>query len=97
MALEKTPESPLDSKEIKPILREINPGYSLKGQTLKLKLQYYVHLMQTADSLEKSLMLGKIEEKRSSEDEMAGWHHRCNGHKLGLLPGKGGWSLASQS
>ena len=62
MALEKTPESPLDSKEIKPILREINPGYSLKGRTLKLKLQYYVHLMQTADSLEKSLMLGKTEE-----------------------------------
>ena len=64
MALEKTPESPLDSKEIKPILREINPGYSLKGRTRKLKLQYYVHLMQTADSLEKSLMLGKIKSKR---------------------------------
>ena len=90
MALEKTPESPLDSKEIKPILREINPGYSLKGRTLKLKLQYYVHLMQTADSLEKSLMLGKIEEKRSSEDEMAGWHHWCNGHKLGQTSGNGG-------
>ena len=64
MALEKTPESPLESKEIKPILREINPGYSLKGLILKLKLQYYVHLMRTVDSSEKSLMLGKIEGRR---------------------------------
>ena len=64
MALENTAESPLDSKEIKPILREINPGYSLNGLILKLKLQYYVHLMQTADSLEKSLMLGKTEGRR---------------------------------
>ena len=57
--LEKTPESPLDSKEIKPVnLREINSEYSLEGLTLKL--QCFGHLMQTASSLEKSLMLGKI-------------------------------------
>ena len=59
---------------------------------LKLKLQYFGHLMQTAVSLEKSLMLGKTEkQKRASEDEMAGWHHRCNGHELGqtLEGGKG--------
>ena len=51
---------------------------------LKLKLQYFGHLMQTAVSLEKSLMLGKTEkqkEKRASEDERAGWHHQCNGHE----------------
>ena len=62
---EKTPESPLDSKEIKPFnLREINPEYLLKGLMLKLKLQQFGHLMQTADSLEKALMLGKIEGRR---------------------------------
>ena len=60
------------------IFREINPEYSLEGLILKLKLQYFCHLMQTDDSLEKTLMLGKIEgrkRKRASEDEMAGWHH----------------------
>ena len=63
--LKKTPESPLDSMAIKPvILREINPEYSLEGLMLKLKLQYFGHLMQTADSLEKFLMLGKIEGRR---------------------------------
>ena len=63
--LEKTPESPLDRKVIKPaILRQINPEYSLEGLMLKLKLQYFAHLMQTADSLEKSLMLGKIDGRR---------------------------------
>ena len=62
LVLEKTLESPLDSKEIKPVnLKEINPEYSLEGLMLKLKLQYFDHLMQTADSLEKTLMLGKIE------------------------------------
>ena len=73
MLLEKTLESPLDSKEIKPILREINPGYSLNGLILKLKLQYYVHLMQTADSLEKSLMLGKTEGRRRIEHQRMRW------------------------
>ena len=60
MVLEKTLESPLDCKEIKQsILKEINPEYSLEG--LKLKLQNFDYLMQRADSLEKTLMLGKIE------------------------------------
>ena len=56
-----TLESPLDSKEIKPILKEINPEYSLEGLMLKLKLQYFGHLMWKADSLEKTLILGMIE------------------------------------
>ena len=61
--LEKTLESPLDSKEMKPIiLKEINPEYSLKG--LMLKLQYFGHLMQRANSLGKTLILGKIEGRR---------------------------------
>ena len=61
----RTPESPLDSKEIKPsILKEINPKYSLEELMLKLKLQYFGHLMRRADSLEKTLMLGKIEDRR---------------------------------
>ena len=61
----KTLESHLDSKEIKPVnLKEINPEYLLEGLMLNLKLQYFGHLMQTADSLEKTLMLGKIEGRR---------------------------------
>ena len=60
------------------ILKEIRPEYSLEGLMLKLKLQYFGHLMRRADSLEKTLMLGKIEgqeEKGMTEDEMVGWHH----------------------
>ena len=56
----KTLESPLDCKKIKPILKEISPEYSLEGLMLKLKLQYFGHLIQRADSLEMTLMLGKI-------------------------------------
>ena len=71
---EKTLESPLDYKEIKPVNpKEINPEYSLEGLVLKLKLHYFGHLMQRADSLEKTLMLGKFEDKRrrgEAEDEM---------------------------
>ena len=61
------------------ILKEISPGISLEGMMLKLKLQYFGHLMQRVDSLEKTDAgrdLGQ-EEKGSTEDEMAGWHHRC--------------------
>ena len=67
----------MESKEIKEsVLKEINPEYSLEGQMLKLKLQYFGHLMKRADSLEKTLMLGKIEEEKNmTEDEMVGWHH----------------------
>ena len=71
--LEKTLESPLDSKEIKPVnLKEINPEYSLEGLMLKLKLQYLGHLTQRTDSLEKTLMQ---EEEGTTEGEMVGWHH----------------------
>ena len=65
MVLEKTLESPVDCKEIHPvILKEISPGCSLEGLMLKLKLQYTGYLMQTASSLGKTLMLGKIEGRR---------------------------------
>ena len=56
------------------ILKEISPEYSLEGLMLKLKLQLFGHLMRRTDSLEKTLMLGKIE-KGMTEDEMFGWHH----------------------
>ena len=72
-----------------PILKEISPEYLLEGLMLKLKLQYFGHLMQRTDSLEKTLMLGKIEEKGTTEDEMAGWHHRLNGHECEWTPGVG--------
>ena len=78
MVLEKTLESPLDCKEIHPVHpKEISPGCSLEGLMLKLKLQYFGHLMERSDSLENTLMLGKIggEEKGTTEDEMVGWHH----------------------
>ena len=67
------------------ILKEISPGCSLERMMLKLKLQYFGHLMRRVDSLEKSLMLGGIggqEEKGTTEDEMAGWHLRLNGHEF---------------
>ena len=65
MVLEKTLESLLDSKEIQPVSpKEINPEYSLEELMLKLKLHYFGHLMQRADSQEKTLMLGKIEGRR---------------------------------
>ena len=73
MVLEKTLESPLHSKEIKPILRKINPEYLLEGLMLKLKLQYFVHLMRTANSLEKTLMLGKIEGRRRRGSQRMRW------------------------
>ena len=63
--LEKTFESPLDCREIKPVNpNEISPEYSLEGLMLKLKLQYFGHLMQRVDSLEKTLMLGGIGGRR---------------------------------
>ena len=69
MVLEKTLESPLDCKESNQfILKEINPEYSLEGLMLKLKLQSFGHLMRRTDSLEKTLMLGKIEGRREGDD-----------------------------
>ena len=65
VVLENTLESSLDSKEIKPVnLKEVSPEYSLEGLMLKLKLQYFGHLMRRADLLEKTLMLGKVEHRR---------------------------------
>ena len=83
MVLEKTLESPLDCKSI---LKEIRPGCSLEGLMLKLKLQYFGHLMQRLDSLEKTLMpdAGRDwgqEEKGTTEDGMAGWVHRHDRHE----------------
>ena len=79
------------------ILKEISPEYSLEGLMLKLKLQYFGHLMWRTDSFEKTLMLGKIEggrQKGTTEDEMVGWHHQLNAHgsgwTLGVCDGQGG-------
>ena len=66
MVSEKTLASPSESKEVKPILKEISPGCSLEGLMLKLKVQYFGHLMQRADSFEKTLMLGKTDGRRTS-------------------------------
>ena len=66
------------------ILKEISPEYSLEGLMLKVKLQYFGHLMQRTDSFEKTLMLGKIEggRRRGWQDEKVGWHHRLNGYEF---------------
>ena len=67
------------------IVKEINPGISLEGMMLKLKLQYFGHLMQIVDSLERT-HAGRDwgqEEKGRTEDETVGWHHRLNGHEFG--------------
>ena len=88
MVLEETLESSLDSKEIKPV----NTKYSLKELMLKLKLQYFDHLMQRAHSLEKTLMLEKIEGrvgKGVAENEMVGWHYQLNRHESEQSPGVG--------
>ena len=74
VVLEKTLASPLDWKEIKQsILKEISPEYSLEGLMLKLKLQYFGHLMWRADSVEKTRMLGKIEGRRRSGQQRMRW------------------------
>ena len=73
VVLEKTLESPLDSKEIQSILKEISPEYSLEGLMLKLKLKYFGHLMRRTDSFEKTLMLGKIEGRRRREQQRMRW------------------------
>ena len=63
--------------------KEINPEYTLEGLMLRLKLQYFGHLMRTADSFKKTLMLGTI------EDEIIGWHHQLNGHEFEQALGVG--------
>ena len=57
------------------ILKKISSDYSLEGLMLKLKLQYFGHLMRRTNSFEKTLMLGKVEGRRRKEDKMVGWHH----------------------
>ena len=74
MVLEKTLESPLDARRSnKSTLKKISPECSLEGLMLKLKLQYFGHLMGRADSLEKTLMLGKIEGRRRKEQQRMRW------------------------
>ena len=63
------------------ILKEISPGISLEGMMLKVKVQYFGHLMRRVDSLEKTLMLGGIGDRREG-DEMAGWRHRLDGREF---------------
>ena len=72
------------------ILKDTSPGCSLERPVLKLKLQYFGQLMRRADSLEKTLMLGKTEGgRRTTENEMVGWHHRLDGHAFEQTEGDG--------
>ena len=93
VVLEKTLESPLTLRRSnQSLLKEVSPEHSLEGLMLKLKLQYFGHLMQRVDSLEKTLMLGGIwgqKEKGTTEDEMTGWHHWLDAHEFGWTPGVG--------
>ena len=96
MVLEKALESPLDCEEIKPVLKEISPEYSLERQMLKLKLQYFGHLMRTADSLEKILMLGRTEGRRRRGQQRMRWHHQLNGKQTpGDTEGRGSLACCS--
>ena len=88
MVLEKTLESPLDCKEIKPVNPKVNPEYSL--EELTLKLQYFGHLMQRTDSLEKTLMLPRLKAgEGDNRDKMVGRHHRLKGQEFEQAPGVG--------
>ena len=80
-----------ERKSNQSIRKEISPEYSLERLTLKLKLQYFGYLMRRANSLEKTLMLDKIEGKRKRgwQDEMVGWHHQLNGHEFEQTLGNG--------
>ena len=91
MVLEKTPESPLDCKETQPVHPK-GGQFSLEGLMLKLKIHYFGHLIQRANSLEKSLMLGKIEGRRRSRHQRmrwAGWQNQWDRDELGLTLGDG--------
>ena len=89
---------PWTARSNQSILMEINNGYSLQGVILKLKLQFG-HLMQRDNSLEKTLMVGKIQEKGATEDEMVAWYHQLNGHEfeqtLGDTEGQGSLACCS--
>ena len=87
MVLEKTLESPLNCKKIQPVHSRGDQSWVFIGRTdAKAETPYFCHLMRRVDSLEKTLMLGGIggrEEKGTTEDEMAGWHHQLDGHEFG--------------
>ena len=91
--LEKTLESPLYARRSnQSILKKINAVYSFEGLVLKIKLQYFSHLMPRANSMEKISDAGKDwgkEEKGMTEDEMVGWHHQLNGHEFEQTLGDG--------
>ena len=92
LVLDKSVESALDCKETHPvILKEINPEYLLEGPVLKLNLQYFGQLMWSTDSLEKTLLLGKIEgrRRRGWQDEMVGLNHQLDWHEFAQAPGVG--------
>ena len=104
VVLEKTLESPLEiqGRSNQSILKEISPECSLKELMLKLKLQYFGHQMRRADSLEKTLMLGKIESGRRRGRQrmrLVGWHHQLDGHEfeqaLGVGDGQGSLACCS--
>ena len=86
MVLEKTLESPLDCKEIQPVHPKGDQSWVFIGRTdAELKLQYFGHLMRRVDSLEKTLMLGRIRgrSKKGRQNKMAEWHYRLGGHEFG--------------
>ena len=93
MVLEKTLESLLDCKEIQPVHPKGDQSWVFIGRTdAEVKLKYFGHLMRRTDSLEKTLMLGKIEGGRRrelTEEEMVGWHYRLDGNKFEEAPGVG--------
>ena len=102
MVLEKTFESPLDSKEIKPVNpKGNNPEYTLEELMLKLKLQYFGYLMRRADSFEKTLMLGKIEGRRRRGQQRMRWLGDITDSmdislsKVGVGDGQGGLACCS--
>ena len=80
MVLENSLESPLDCKEIQPVLKEIVLEASLEGLKLKLKLQYFGHLMEKTDP--DAGQDWRQEEKGTTEDEMVGWHHQLSEHEF---------------
>ena len=84
MVLEKTLESPLDCKEIQPVHPKGDQSWVFIGRTdVEADFQYFGHLMQRSDSLAKTLMLGKIEDRRRRGWKMVGWHQCLNGHEFG--------------
>ena len=99
VVLDNTLESPLDSKEFKPVNpKEINSEYSLEGLMLKLKLRFFGHLMWTTSSLGKDPAAEKDwrQEEKATEEEIVGWHHQLNRHEFEQTPGdsEGQGSLA---